>query len=68
MIPFDGIFAQNTVLPLAKAAYDSTQPPPKFTLNETAFEILAQSDHPNILSLADGPDKANPEDEHAKNF
>lgn len=41
MIPFDGKFAQNTALPLAVAAYDSTQPPAGYVLNQTAFEILA---------------------------
>ena len=41
MIPFDGKFAQNTALPLAVAAYDSTKPPAGYVLNQTAFEILA---------------------------
>ncbi len=41
MIPFDGKFAEDTVLPLAQAAYDSTKPPAGFVLNQTAFEILA---------------------------
>ncbi len=43
MIPFDGNFAANTVLPLAVAAYDSTKPPDGFGLDQTAFEILANT-------------------------
>jgi predicted lipase len=43
MIPFDGKFAQHIALPLAVAAYDSTQPPAGFVLNQTAFEILANA-------------------------
>jgi hypothetical protein len=46
MIPFDGQFAENIVLPLAQAAYDSTQAPQGYTLNQTAFEILANPAHP----------------------
>src|SRR5260370_37817525 len=42
MIPFDGKFAEDVVLPLAQAAYDSTKPPAGFVLNQTAFEILAE--------------------------
>jgi triacylglycerol lipase len=45
MIPFDGKFAEDTVLPLAQAAYDSTKPPEGFVLNQTAFEILADPGH-----------------------
>src|SRR6266852_3766540 len=45
MIPFDGKFAEDTVLPLAHAAYDSTKPPEGFVLNQTAFEILADPGH-----------------------
>ena len=48
MIPFDGQFAENIVLPLAEAAYDSTQPPANYTLNQTAFEILANPAHPRF--------------------
>src|SRR6185312_8035083 len=48
MIPFDGQFAENIVLPLAQAAYDSTQPPTNYTLNQTAFEILANPAHPAV--------------------
>ena len=48
MIPFDGHFAENIVLPLAQAAYDSTQPPTNYTLNQTAFEILANPAHPAV--------------------
>jgi triacylglycerol lipase len=48
MIPFDGQFAQNTMLPLAEAAYDGTKPPQGFTLNQTAFEILANPLHPSV--------------------
>lgn len=48
MIPFDGQFAENIVLPLAQAAYDSTQVPTNYTLNQTAFEILANPAHPAV--------------------
>ena len=48
MIPFDGQFAENIVLPLAEAAYDATQPPKNYTLNDTAFEILANPGHPLV--------------------
>ena len=48
MIPFDGQFAENIVLPLAEAAYDSTQAPANYTLNQTAFEILANPAHPGF--------------------
>jgi triacylglycerol lipase len=48
MIPFDGQFAENIVLPLAEAAYDSTQAPTNYTLNQTAFEILANPAHPAV--------------------
>lgn len=48
MIPFDGQFGETIVLPLAKAAYDSTQAPKNYTLNRTAFEILANPDHPAV--------------------
>ena len=41
MIPFDGAFAQNIVYPLAFGAYDAEQPPPGYTYNVTAFDILA---------------------------
>ena len=41
MIPFDGKFAENIVLPLAVDAYNSTQPPANYVLNQTAFEIVA---------------------------
>jgi len=41
MIPFDGKFAEETVLPLAVAAYDSANPPAGFVRGKTAFEILA---------------------------
>jgi hypothetical protein len=50
MIPFDGQFAQNTMLPLAQAAYDSTQPPQGYVLNQTAFEILANPGHTAVQS------------------
>ena len=48
MIPFDGQFAENVVLPLAQAAYDSTHAPTTYTLNQTAFEILANPAHPAV--------------------
>ncbi|HLJ41459.1 MAG TPA: hypothetical protein VKT50_08210, partial [Candidatus Acidoferrales bacterium] len=48
MIPFDGQFAENIVLPLAEAAYDSTKPPTSYTLNQTAFEILGNPAHPAV--------------------
>jgi len=59
MIPFDGQFAQNTVLPLAIAAYDNTTPPARQAEGTTAFEILADADHPAIqaaqVQLQAGP-------------
>jgi hypothetical protein len=48
MIPFDGQFAESIVLPLAQAAYDSTQPPTNYAVNQTAFEILANPAHPAV--------------------
>ncbi|HZR65442.1 MAG TPA: lipase family protein [Terriglobales bacterium] len=48
MIPFDGQFAEQTMLPLAAAAYDGTQPPQNFVLNQTAFEILANPAQPSV--------------------
>ena len=51
MIPFDGNFAERTVLPLAEAAYDSTKPPDKYVAGQTAFEILADSGHPDFQTL-----------------
>jgi len=48
MVPFDGQFAEDIVLPLAQAAYDSTQAPKNYTLNQTAFEILANPAHPAV--------------------
>jgi Lipase (class 3) len=48
MIPFDGQFAQNTVLPQALAAYDNTQPPAGYELDKTAFGILADPAHPAV--------------------
>jgi triacylglycerol lipase len=48
MIPFDGEFAEQTVLPLAEGAYDSTKPPGNYVLNQTAFEILANPAHPDF--------------------
>jgi len=48
MVPFDGQFAEDIVLPLAQAAYDSTQAPKTYTLNQTAFEILANPAHPAV--------------------
>jgi triacylglycerol lipase len=51
MIPFDGNFAEQTVLPLAEAAYDSTKPPDKYVADQTAFEILADPGHPDLQML-----------------
>ena len=51
MIPFDGQFAQNTVLPLAIAAYDNTQPPPSYKQGTTAFDILADANHPAVQAV-----------------
>ncbi len=48
MIPFDGQFAEKIVLPLAEAAYDATQAPKNYTLNETAFAVLANPEHPAV--------------------
>jgi triacylglycerol lipase len=50
MIPFDGLFAQNTVYPLALGAYDATKPPPGFTAGLNAFEIIANLGHPDYLA------------------
>jgi triacylglycerol lipase len=61
MIPFDGQFAEKTVLPLAIAAYDNTKPPAGYTLNQTAFEILANPAHPDVqnrLAELDAPQRA----------
>jgi hypothetical protein len=61
MIPFDGQFAENIMLPLAQAAYDSTQPPANFIPNQTAFEILANPAHPavqNHIAKLAPPDRA----------
>jgi len=51
MIPFDGQFAEKTVLPLAIAAYDNTKPPDGYTLNQTAFEIQADANHPAVQTV-----------------
>jgi triacylglycerol lipase len=53
MIPFDGQFAEETMLPLAEAAYDATHPPQNYTLHQkqfalTAYDILADANHPAI--------------------
>jgi triacylglycerol lipase len=48
MIPFDGQFAEKVVPPLAEAAYDSTQAPKNYILNQTAFGILANPAHPTF--------------------
>jgi triacylglycerol lipase len=56
MIPFDGQFAENIMLPLAVAAYDSTQAPQGYTLNQTAFEILANPARPLVQSQLAGLD------------
>jgi hypothetical protein len=45
MIPFAGKFAEDTVLPLAQTAYDSTKPSAGFVPNQSAFEILADPGH-----------------------
>src|SRR5438105_15692489 len=61
MIPFDGQFAETIVLPLAEAAYDATQPPKNYSLNQTAFEILADPGHPLVqaqVAKFDTPRKA----------
>lgn len=41
MIPFDGQFAQNYVYPFALGAYNAEDPPPGYSKNTDAFEILA---------------------------
>ena len=41
MIPFDGQFAQNYVYPFAYGAYNAENPPPGYTKDTDAFEILA---------------------------
>jgi hypothetical protein len=56
MIPFDGQFAENIVLPLAQAAYDGAQAPQGYTLNQTAFPILANPGHPAMQAQLAGLD------------
>lgn len=51
MIPFDGQFAEKTVLPLAIAAYNNTTPPSGYTVGQTAFEIVADPAHPSIQAV-----------------
>jgi len=48
MIPFDGKLAENFALPLAEAAYVSTAPPTGYIGGSTAFEILADTAHPDF--------------------
>lgn len=55
MIPFDGGFAQETMLPLAQAAYNGNDAPTKYTLHKTEFlltssGILADANHPAVKS------------------
>lgn len=55
MIPFDGLFAQNYVYPLALGAYDATQPPPNFVAGRNAFEIVADlqgAEYTELLKIA----------------
>lgn len=61
MIPFDGEFAEKTMLPLALAAYDGTQAPQGYALAQTAFEIVAVPAHSDVqdrLSQLDAPQQA----------
>src|SRR5260370_27641130 len=50
MVSFDSEFAQVYALPLAKAAYVSTNPPDGFTSSHNAFNILADTSHPDYLA------------------
>src|SRR5260370_25237069 len=50
MVSFDSEFAQVYALPLAKAAYVSTNPPDGFTSSQNAFNILADTSHPDYLA------------------
>lgn len=50
MIPFDGQFAEETALPFAQAAYDSTKPPAGYVADKTAFEIMADTTHPDYVA------------------
>src|SRR5262249_14924008 len=50
VIPFDGQFAQSYVLPLTEAAYFWTAAPSGFVNGTTAFEILADTSHPDYQS------------------
>jgi hypothetical protein len=50
MVPFDGQFAESVMLPLAQAAYDSTQPPKGYVPDQTAFGIVANPHHPELQS------------------
>jgi triacylglycerol lipase len=43
VIPFNGQFAEDVVLPLAQAAYNSKEAPQGFVVGSTAFEIRADT-------------------------
>ncbi len=47
MVPFDGLFANNYVLPLAIAAYDATTPPAGFA---KTWEVLADPSQNALLA------------------
>lgn len=47
MVPFDGEFAANVVLPLAEAAYNGKEEPAGFKAGTTAFAILADESSAN---------------------
>jgi len=64
MIPLDGAFAQNIVYPLAFGAYDAEEPPPGYTYNVTAFDILA--DLGKVQARLQQSDKADPKQRHRK--
>ena len=51
MIPFDGQFAQNTVFPLTMAADDNTKPPAPYQAGTTAFDIVADANHPAVQAV-----------------
>jgi hypothetical protein len=58
------VFAQNIVYPIAFGAYDAEQPPPSYTSNITAFDILA--DLGKVQARLQELDKADPKQRHRK--
>jgi triacylglycerol lipase len=64
MIPFDGLFAQNVVYPLAFGAYDAEQPPAGYAYNVSAFDVLA--DLGKVQAKLQALDKLDPKQRHRK--